>query len=273
MAGLCETLNCDLNDEELQSQCRNLKALVEKLSAYLREDTESDTESSFSDDSDLEKSLDDTIRALQTYIGCLAKLTLSLEHPAPDPVDTEVEDLDSASFKVLEAVDHWCRMIMDKFKNIDIKLAERLGEANWLRYQRISRMLEEASDRELTDQDEGDELEQSAVLYEESTISTATKSTFMSSSIFDNQPKSQQSSANFTSTLPSAAEYAFQDVSKKIQKDSESQTTWTSFNSDMIYSGQLRVPTLPSEALTKKTFRCTVCGDRLRTITDRLAWK
>ena len=271
MVGLCGTLECDFNDERLRTQRGELKALLERLAAYMREDIESDTESSISDGSELEKSLDNTIRDLRSYIRCLTNLKVSLEHPAPAPVDKETENIDVAGFKVPEAAEYWCRMIMDKFKNIDIRLAERLEETNWLRYQRISRKLGDASDGELTDNDEVDEPKRDVLSFDESAISTVTKSTSTSSSIFDNQHKNQKSPANSTSALSSAIEYVFQDISKRSPKDNESQTISTSFNSVKLHPGHLHVPTLSSEALTKKPFPCT--GDKLSNITNQLARK
>ena len=62
--------------------------------------SESDTESIIWQD---EKSLDDTIRDLRTYIGCLVNLTLSLEHPVPDPVEEEAGNTSVVHPTVTEA--------------------------------------------------------------------------------------------------------------------------------------------------------------------------
>ena len=140
-------------------------------------------------------------------------------------------------------------------------------------YQRISKKLDEASDGELSDLDEGDEEEPSILVSKESGVSIVTKSAHTFDTVFDNLSKSQQSPSTVTSALPSTVEYNFQDIFKRILEDNESQSTWTSFNSESIETGHLRVPELPSEALVRKVFRCTICGDRLRNITDRLKWK
>ena len=54
---------------------------------YANETEEFDTESNISGDSDLDFSLASVLGDLQTYVGYLTKLTISLEHPAPDPVE------------------------------------------------------------------------------------------------------------------------------------------------------------------------------------------
>ncbi len=201
-------LKCDLSGKQLQAQRRELTALIEKLAVYISEDCDSDSGSSISEASESEKLLDSTIKELRTYIGCLVNLTLSLGHPALDPVDAETENIEVALFEVPEAAEPWCRRITDKYTNVDIRLAERLGEANWHRYQRTSRKIEEASDGELIDQDEGDEREQSIFLSKELAISTATKSANTSVLTFDNQ-SSQISTAIVKSTVPSTVEYSF----------------------------------------------------------------
>ena len=78
----------DLNDNnvELQAQCKALASVIESVRAYTHDvDGGPDDGSSISNDTETEDSLDTCIDDLGTYIGCLANLTLSLEHPAPEP--------------------------------------------------------------------------------------------------------------------------------------------------------------------------------------------
>ena len=209
---------------------------------------------------------------LQIFVGCLTKLTLSLEHPAPDPVDAEAGTVPAIIFKVPEPAELWCRRIIDKFQDVDIRLAERLGEANWLRFERVSKKLEEASDGEFSDEDveKGDFI--APLPKSESAISTATKSSFVYDSVFGTNSVGEKSTITTALTL-SSSNFEGEFRPKKVVDDNASQATWTSAISDVDDLTKLHVPKLPTEALMKKAFRCTVCGDKLWNVKEQLSWK
>lgn len=216
------------------------------------------------------------LEELQTYVGCLKKLTLSLEHPAPDPVDAEIRTVLAIAFKVPKPAEPWCRRVTDKFQDIDIRLAERLGEANWHRFERVTKKLEEASDGEVSDgESENGELENKdpniPLPQTESAISTATKSSFVYNSILGTDSLGGKSTITTANTILSNSGGEFRP--KEQRDDTASQATWTSIISDMGDISKLHVPKLPTEALVKKSFRCTVCGDRLCNVKDQLSWK
>lgn len=208
---------------------------------------------------------------LQTYVGCLTRLTLSLEHPAPDPVDAEAGTVSAINFTVPEAAELWCRRIIDKFQNVDIRLAERLGEANWHRFERVSKKLEEASDGEFSDEEVENEDFDAPVPKTESAISTATKSSFVYDSVFGTNSIGKKSTITTAFSLSSNVEGEFRP--KELRDETASQATWTSVISDMEDPSKLHVPKLPTEAFVKKAFRCTICGDRLWNVKNQLSWK
>ena len=163
---------------------------------------------------------------------------------------------------------------MDSFPSIEKTLAERLGEANWQRYQRVSKQLEamiplgsdsSSDDSNVSEEDELPELP----VFSESTISSRKQS-----SIFSSQaPQSSGLGTTVTSMSQTGFENAFPRRRRAV-KDVRSQATYTSvLTDDQGERGWLKIPALPKNALTEKSFQCTVCGERQKDIMTRTDWK
>ena len=162
--------------------------------------------------------------------------------------------------------------MIDSYPEINVTLAERLGEANWNRYQRVSKMLNDAepvendSVSEDTD-DEGDELGDLPEFTE------TTKSSADPSSIFSSAGR--QTNTTGTSASNNAFDYAFPVARKRrVAKDLKSQATYTSvMTNDQGERGWLKIPAMPKAVKLGKTLRCTVCGDKQKDIINQTEWK
>ena len=264
-----------LQDARFVDQRHDLLSWIEKTTCYVHNEDESETSSELSDETAPEDSLESTLDDLHTYIGCLYSLALSLEHPVPDHAEREMEAPAVRPLTVPGPAVPWCRRVIDKFEQLDPRIAERLGEANWHRFERISKQLEEASDGELTDSEEATDDKTLGTPPENtaSGISTTTKSTFVSDSVFSTKLSDQTSQPTTAPTLLSDPEYNFHLDAKVGFDDSASQGTWTSGISQSDDLSRLRVPPLPEAVITKAAFRCTVCGDRVKDVKNRLDWK
>ncbi len=78
---------------------------MDKLKIGSSDDQIEDADSIFSEDTDLEFSIEAALDDLQTYVGCLTKLRLSLERPAPDTADAETTAAPATISKVLRSRD------------------------------------------------------------------------------------------------------------------------------------------------------------------------
>ena len=162
--------------------------------------------------------------------------------------------------------------MIDSYPKIDVTLAERLGEANWKRYQRVSAMANDAEpfedDNESEDtDDEGDKV---GDLLD---FTGTTKSSADPSSIFSSAGR--QTNTTGTSVSDNAFDYAFPVARKRrIAKDLNSQATYTSLmTNDQGERGWLKIPVMPKAVELGKTFRCTVCGDKQQAIINQTEWK
>lgn len=85
--------------------------------------------------------LEEIIADLRSRNQCLTVLSGLLDGPAADVDIDERRATPILSFKISGTAEVWTREIIDSFPKIDVLLAERLGEANWQRYQRVSKKL------------------------------------------------------------------------------------------------------------------------------------
>lgn len=85
--------------------------------------------------------LEEIIADLRSRNQCLTDLSGLLDGPAADADINERRATPIVSFKISGTAEVWTRKAIDSFPQIDVTLAERLGEANWQRYQRVSKKL------------------------------------------------------------------------------------------------------------------------------------
>ncbi len=200
-------------------------------------------------------------------------LRASLERPAPDAGLAEPDATVIGRFKVSGPAEIWTRKILDTNTKLDLTLAARLGSANWQRYQRVSKKMEDNEDVDRDSEEEEDQLG-SLPLFSVDTMSTKEQSSVFSSS----RPTSSALGATTaTSVSQTQFEYTFPVARKRavIAKDTRSQATYTSVvTNDRGERGWLRIPPLPIKVEELgKPFRCTICGDKLYDIMNRSDWK
>ena len=150
-----------------------------------------------------------------------------------------VGSLPRTSFRVSALAEQYVRQICDKYPKAPNELAERLGEANWQRFQRIRDSEQEKSE-----------------------TATNTKGVLeLAKSAF--APVSHFHDSGLGSSIPALSQYA---------ASVASHTSYLSSEADKE-SGRLRVPSIPKEAVDGLPFGCFICGKTLTTIRNRVDWK
>ena len=220
-------------------------SLLEKIRTILGDgDTSaaSDTESDGSSNPGgvvIEKNF---VKDIAAHLTCLMDLVPTIEQTGQQrdlAGRVVVGSLPSASFRMSAPAEQYVRQICDKYPKAPNELAERLGEANWQRFQRIRDSEQEKSET-ATDTKGALELAKSAFA-----------------------PVSQFHDSGLGSSIPALSQYAASDasyisyLSSEVDKD----------------SGRLRVPSIPKEAVDGLPFGCFICGKTLATIRNRLDWK
>ena len=277
--GLYALVSQVLDDKRLRDQRQEVLALTEGIRETLDDAVSSGSEGdSGSDVSDQSNLLPNIIYSLRARIQCLIDLTGSLERPAVDADFENVETAQLAALEVTGPAEIWTRKIVDTFPKIDMSLAQRLGEANWQRYRRVSEKLEQAEpfeeDSVREDEDEStDGGSENDELGDPPDFTVTTKSSAGPTSIFSSiggksgTTGTSISGPNFGYVFPRARR-------QRLAKDLRSQATYTSvFSNDQGERGWLSIPSLPKGADEGKAFQCTVCGDRLKDIIDWTEWK
>ena len=243
-------------------------------------DSFSDSDS-VSTDSTRQCDADDIINELRVRNRCLKDIGLALEHPAPDASVVEAKKTAAPeSFTVVGPAEIWTRKVLDTFPRIDHRLASRLGEANWKRYQKISKKLAELEAMDLTaeDSDDSSENEEKYQLGEMHDVSAYTKSTSGEQSLFSraHQSSSGYGATTATSMSQRAINYRFPIPRRRLMaRDAASQATFTStVTDDQGERGWLKIPPMPiEESELGNTFRCTICGEKQTEILSRSDWK
>lgn len=237
--------------------------------------SDSDIDSETNDDEDL---LVEIISQLRARNRCLIDLSATLDRPAADAGFAELEKSGPSSLNHRSSInisgpaESWTRKVLDNFPGINITLAERLGEANWQRYQRVTKKLEAMvpldSDTDSTEYSEDDEVH-GLHDFTETNESSRDQSSLFSSQV----PKSSGMGTTATSMSRKTFENMFP-RRKRVVKDVRSQATYTSMlTDDQGERGWLRIPALPKNALLGKAFQCTVCGEKQKGIVNQTDWK
>lgn len=144
--------------------------------------------------------------------------------------------LQTVEFYVSEAAREWVRQIIDRFEQADNALADRLGEANRQRYDDLRRL----KDEEESTVDPPEELEK-------------TKSQF--------RPLTTARDSGLGTSIITPVETP------------ASVASHSSFVSSLADGTSRRVPKTPDGVARGEPFQCEICGQTLRTITNRAQWK
>lgn len=135
---------------KIHKQASNLNILIEEadnmiVHAGRIRDDDSDHVSD-SDASDCSRS--DILGDIRSYTICLMELVPSMErtfsHMLLEESQTK-QQVTTASSQVSESAQPYVQNIFDKFPGADIKLIERLGEANWKRHTIVRLRMDEVS--------------------------------------------------------------------------------------------------------------------------------
>lgn len=240
--------------ERFHAELSELQRLIENAEAVVVEEGGTTRQyDAFSDSDVSEGDFAEGVGDLSTYTDCLMDLSPALENPATD-VDFKEQPVSKIeTFRVSSVMAaSYCHKIRDRFPDLDVRLVERLGEANQKRSQRII----ENSSTETKAQNKDNPQPDYAIFSESRTNFTdTTKSTYFSDSVFSKVQKVG--------------------LTKEEYDDAASQTTFASFSTtfSMSYQGRPRVPNLPAHARAGKPFQCMACGKQLKNIRNRRMWK
>ena len=172
---------------------------------------------------------------LQFHIGCLVDLGSTLEKSLLCTEADRVRSSQSAPlpFHVSDAASVYISIIRDKFKDAEVQLIERLGEANWQRHVNVRLgMANVISD------------------VKEEYIREDPCSTF--------KPYSAFYDSGIAPSVPTQTQYA---------------PSHTSFVSSVSEKEEGRVPREPVEVGAGRPFQCYLCGEILSNIRNRGDWK
>jgi hypothetical protein len=242
-----------------------------------RLDNEEGSDSDSDMDSDLESDMsdyafDDIIEDLKTFMESLTDISPSLDHPATDHLlveDSNVSLLDEISAVSVPARP-FVLMIRDRFPSLDAGIVKRLGEANWLRRERLWVKFVSAPEigtQSSSSEDNRTSIGDTIVLNQQTLISTDPSNTshaitfqsvtiesqFSEPSIFD----------NMSISIPPA----------RRVRPAESVTSFATSVADVPGQGLRRVPHLPADHVYGTAIQCKICGDMLTGIQHRADWK
>ncbi|KAL9621272.1 MAG: hypothetical protein Q9160_004293 [Pyrenula sp. 1 TL-2023] len=213
-------------------------------------ESESEPESSVKETND--DRLNRTIQGIASSSKCLMSLLPSLQRAArllfeAPPARAVALDV---PLHVSDPAHSFMSQVMDKFVNIDVTLAQRLGRANWERHRRLLKQMhfDSSLDEARANYEDGEGRGEKTIQVEAQYFFHKT-STFRDSGIGSSRPK--QSS------------YAM------------SKASHTSFRTDINNDtpGGLRVPETPQEVGFEMPFQCEIRGHMLYNIMNRIDWK
>ena len=209
----------------------------------------------FSDSEESDYEVDDCLDDITAYTDCLMDISPALECPAADVnFDGTIPQSETYSVSSTLAVNH-CRKIRDRFPSLDIRVVEKLGEANARRSQRLHEMARQATAPTAKPMDYAEDA--SEYLFSDSGAkqTATTKSRISSGSIFSRNPKANFDEEEFDET---ASETTFATLSVGVSS---------------IGQGVRRIPPLPQSAKPGMPFKCPLCATLQEDIRDRRAWK
>ena len=164
-------VNDHCGDAKLSQQRVDLRNLLDAVHETLEGPVSSDSNAS-STSSTADDKLKEAIVDSRSGNQCLIDIAASLDRPAPDAELRETKALVTALFQASSLAEIWTRKILDTYLDIDLTLAERLGKANWQRYQRLSQ--KSATIGEADNESDVGEIDQLGArpIFSENTLST-----------------------------------------------------------------------------------------------------
>lgn len=239
--------------KDISSYALTLERMIDDIKPLILDpeeagESESDNESiSSSSDEKNNTAKDDVekegvLRLLKVCVSCLMDLLPTMENTrrcTSNHPDVGEYSLPS-NFRVSEPAKPYCLSVLDKFPGIDVRLGERLGEANWQRHVELRKAIDQryqgANDHEFDKTAE--------------TISEVI-------------PVSKFHDSGLGISLPAHSRYA-----NTVASHSSFQS---SVGGEKI--GTSRVPPTPKEVFDGLPFTCNICWRILTEIKNRVDWK
>jgi hypothetical protein len=212
---------------------------------------------SFSDSDTSEGDFAEAMEEISSFTDCLMDLAPALEHPAIDMEFIE-ETSTVEAFQVSSTVAaNYCRRIRDRFPHLDIRIVERLAEANQIRSERLKELCARNEETVKKEFEVPEDVSEPLFSRSGGKQTETTKSTHISESIF---------------SVDQIRDFG---VSKEDYDDAASQTTFATFSTTFSKTGQgiLRVPPMPESARSGQPFKCIACGKMLHSVRNRRVWK
>lgn len=187
-------MKTNIDSEKIRFEQKELNSHLGSAGAMLagQSSSEADPENELFSDSEIsEEDFSELLDDVALYTDCLMDLTPALENPAPDVLINDKEAISFESFKASsELAFSFCRRIRDRFPLLDAKLVERLAEANSRRSQRIQARVRDAPKSSNLRKDTVSAASSEPAFSEtEPDYSVTTKSSFISGSLFDEEPQ------------------------------------------------------------------------------------
>lgn len=179
-------------------------------------------------------------RDMASHIACLQDLAPTLEQmlDGADQIHKMRDDAARPAFHVSDPARPFLLQIHDRYRSAPTYLVERLGEANWQRWVRIRKQMDGDDESE-----EGNEEQEIA------------HSTFL--------PVSKFHDSGLGTSIPAQSDRAFSVASH---------TSFLSSHAD-AEDGKARVPPTPAQVAEARPFECSICGQILANIRNRIDWK
>ena len=248
MAGLLKVLSQD-EQAILRDKATVVVQAADRLNYLAQQDeltdSDSDTSSDTSSVSEISE-LEDIAEDLRTDTECLLDLGSRFDENTVGPVISETA-VDATLLSTWDPSDNFVDRVRWRYPQCEVKLAERLGKANWAR---VIRCQEIKSKNNWSSQ----HVEaQSGAL--EPAVKTSGSTGGGSTAFHDSALGSSIPSVQSMALTPAASLYA---------------ETLVSYRGGQGES--VRVPSLPEGALKSKPFVCVGCGDTVK-MSSKSAWK
>ncbi|KAL9106670.1 MAG: hypothetical protein Q9227_008322 [Pyrenula ochraceoflavens] len=230
-------------DQPFRQHVQELTELIDKVRLTMLNDSSSDNDSESSDDA-APAELIKHLRRIASLTKCLMALLPSLQRASylTSNIEKYQASVSASSFKVSNPAYPFVSQILEKFQSINTRLADRLGQANWERYQRIRQRTEIMSNSDPKDEQGVD-------------LDPAPKSLF--------QPMSMFHDSGIGSSCAPVSAYAVSNAShRSLLSDLEGKDP-----------SSLRVPETPAQVALGQPFDCHICGRTLSNIKNRIHWK
>jgi hypothetical protein len=231
-----------------------------------------DDSSSFSGSakSSTSSDIEDFIEDLKMFNDCFMDLVPILENPAKTSGLEEKPFISREGLDpVTEAARTYITNIIDKFPSIEGSFAQRLGEANWQRHERLREKLSSILQEEIEWEDASSVNDEKMYAgYEAQTAhfpiqSETTKSSYSGPSLWDRKSNQDSNFGRIEST------YAV-----LIPNVPPSMTSFASSIGDADTNKIRRhIPKLPDNHNWGSPFRCSVCGDMTQNVKNYAEWK